>query len=73
MCDETKYDPQANRNYKVGKFLWEHDTRRWCEALTGSGWAHLLKDFLESRFHCTVKNYGMSGINSSNLSGFLVN
>ena len=61
----------ADKNYKVGKFLWEHDTRRWYEALSGRGWAHLLKDFLESRFHCTVKNYGMSGINSADLFCFI--
>lgn len=63
--------PDADNNYQVGRFLWEHDVRRWYEALNGRGWAHLLKDFLESRFHCTVKNYGMSGINSNHLFEFI--
>lgn len=63
--------PGADANYEIGKFLWEHDSRRWYEALNGCGWAHLLKDYLENKFSCTVKNYGMCGINSSDLSSFV--
>ncbi len=65
--------PDAGDDYQIGDYLWESDTRRWYEALDGGGWAQLLKAYLESKFHCSVKNFGMSGIDSGNLSSFVEN
>lgn len=54
-------------NYVEGDYLGEIGARRWYESTSSTGWSNKLKDYLESKFDCVVKNYGMSGIASSNL------
>lgn len=55
-------------DYVVGDYLGESGARRWYESTSSTGWGNKLKDYLESKFDCVVKNYGMSGISSGNLS-----
>lgn len=50
--------------YEAGAKLYQYGDKVWYEAIDGKGWAHILKDYLQSAFGCAVKNYGMSGIAS---------
>lgn len=63
--------PYADPDYQTGTFLYQSGTRIWYEALDGAGWGQLLKDYWESKFDCNVLNYGMTGINTGDFSGFL--
>lgn len=56
-------------DYVEGDYLGELGTRRWYESTSSTGWSNKLKSYFESKFDCVVKNYGMSGIASGNLSG----
>lgn len=63
--------PGAGSGYQVGTFLYQNSGRMWYEALNGNGWAQKLKAYYESKFNCSVLNYGMTGIDSGNLEGFI--
>lgn len=65
--------PEAGPDYQVGTYLYTTDRRIWYEALSGDGWAQKLKAYYESKFNCEVLNYGMSGIDSSDVSAFRTN
>lgn len=53
--------------YEIGKKLHTIEGKVWYEAIDGNGYAHRLKNYLQNKFGCTVKNYGMSGITSGRL------
>lgn len=54
--------------YVEGDYLGELGNRRWYESTSSTGWSNKIKEYFESKFDCIVKNYGMSGIGSENLS-----
>lgn len=54
-------------NYESGIKLYASGKRVWHEAINGNGYAQRLKNYLQNKFGCTVKNYGMSGITSATL------
>lgn len=53
--------------YEVGKKLHIINDKIYYEAIDGNGYAQRLKNYLQNKFGCTVKNYGMSGITSGRL------
>lgn len=64
-------NPNATSDYKIGEYLWTSGGRRWYEALSGNGWAHLFKNYMNEKFKIIVRNFGMSGINSGDLKYFI--
>lgn len=64
-------NPNATSDYKIGEYLWTSGGRRWYEALDGTGWAQLFKNYMNEKFKIIVRNFGMSGINSGDLKYFI--
>lgn len=60
-------------SYESGMKLYAHSGRVWHEAVSGNGYAHRLKNFLQNKYGCTVKNYAMSGITTATLLGQTMN
>ena len=63
--------PEAGSGYQTGELLWTSGTTKWYEAINGHGWGQLIKAYYENKFNCSVLNYGMSGINTTNLLSFI--
>lgn len=60
-------------NYKAGAHLYDVGSNRQYEAIDGNGWAQMLKNYLQDRYGCTVKNYGISGATTGHLYGQKMN
>ena len=55
-----------------GPLLVESATRRDYESLNGAGWAQQMVSYL-ANLDCTCRNFGISGMNSRDLVGYLTN
>lgn len=54
-----------------GGLIYTDGDRSWYVNSGGVCWANMLKNYLEGKYHCTVKNYGTSGRASGHLRMYL--
>lgn len=59
--------PDAGPDYQVGSLLLDIANYHWYESLSARGYANLFKDYIETKFSCTILNKGCSGISTSEL------
>lgn len=59
--------PDNPLGVKEGDFLYETDTRKWYEARSGAGWGQKLKSYIYECSGTSVRNFGMTGVNSSDV------
>jgi lysophospholipase L1-like esterase len=50
-----------------GALIYDPGWTNWHVNTSGHCWANSLKSYFESKFNCSVKNYGMSGAGSANI------
>ena len=60
---------QGGSNFEQdGDLIWDAGWCSWRVNTNGYCWANKLKTYFESKFNCTVKNYGMAGTSSWHLN-----
>ncbi len=65
--------PDNPLGVQEGDLLYENDTRKWYESRSGSGWGQKLKSYIYECYRTSVRNFGMTGVNSSDVLNALDN